>query len=207
MRNRAHWTPRYLLDRAADRLYQLLHPDAPWLTPQAIRILDRTLRRDQRGLEFGSGRSTLWLAKRLGRLTSVEHNPQWYQKVKRKMEYDRVGNVDYHFAAQEENPDGLPAYVRIADEIPNRCLSLVLVDGIYRDLCVLAAVPKLRAGGLLVIDNVNRHLPSGTRAPYSRTPATGPDGPGWEQVAAALQGWPLTWTSNGVFDTAIYVKP
>jgi predicted O-methyltransferase YrrM len=206
MRN--HWTPRYLFDRAANLLYQKLHPTYPWLTPAAIRLLAGSLDFHSWGLEFGSGRSTVWLARRVKRLFSVEHNPEWHEKVKKNLEFYAIGNVDYHLAPREpEGSTGTPAYVRLAGELPDRELDFVLVDGIYRDQCVLACLPKLRSGGLLVIDNVNRYLPSRTRAPHSRTPADGPDGPGWGQVAEQLKDWRLFWTSNGVFDTAIYFKP
>jgi SAM-dependent methyltransferase len=205
---RPHWTPRYILDRAANLLYQALHPDHPWLTPSAIRVFEGSIDFRSRGLEFGSGRSTVWLARRVRRLFSVEHDPAWYEKVRTNLDFYMIGNVDYHLAPREpEGAPGTPAYVRLVDEIADRELDFALVDGIYRDRCVLAAIPKLRPGGLLVIDNVNRYLPSKTRAPHSRTLADGPDGPGWQQVAEQIKGWKVFWTSNGVFDTAIYFKP
>ncbi len=205
---RKHWTPRYLYDRAANLLYQKLHPGDPWLTPPAIRVLDGALERRFWGLEFGSGRSTLWLARRVGRLISVEHDPLWYEKVKKNLAYYEIGNVDYHLVPRD--PDDAPpppAYVRVADLVPDGELDFALVDGIYRDLCVLAVLPKLRRGGFVVIDNINRYLPSASRAPYSRRPEDGPAGEGWRQVAERLAGWKVFWSSNGVFDTAIYYKP
>ena len=205
---RKHWTLRYLYDRTANRLYQAFHRNDPWLTPASIRVLAGSLPFKGWGIEFGSGSSTLWLAKRVGRLISVEHNPEWYAKVKKAIEFYEVGNVDYHFAPREpEGSPDLPAYVRIVELVPDRELDFALVDGIYRDLCVLAVLPKLRPGGFLVIDNVNRYLPSKSRAPSSRRPEDGPDGENWRLAAEGLAGWEVFWSSNGVFDTAIYYKP
>jgi hypothetical protein len=35
-----HWTRRYIRARVHKALYQRGHPDAPWLTPEAVRLLD-----------------------------------------------------------------------------------------------------------------------------------------------------------------------
>jgi hypothetical protein len=57
------------------------NPENPWLTKQAVHFLSQTLRADDVGIEFGSGRSTIWFARRLRHLISVENNPLWYAKV------------------------------------------------------------------------------------------------------------------------------
>src|SRR5215467_1856777 len=59
-----HVSPRYLLDLAAVRAFEILQPDAPWLTRTAVRILESALMPQHRGLEYGSGRSTVWLARK-----------------------------------------------------------------------------------------------------------------------------------------------
>jgi len=41
--------------------YEKTHPDAPWLTAHAIAFLVDWLRPEDTGVEWGSGRSTLWL--------------------------------------------------------------------------------------------------------------------------------------------------
>jgi putative heme iron utilization protein len=52
---------------------EFLHPNWPWLTKEAILLLERLLRPDDIGLEFGSGRSTIWFAERVEKLISIEH--------------------------------------------------------------------------------------------------------------------------------------
>jgi hypothetical protein len=47
-----------------------MHPDVPWLTRQAVEILEDWLKPGYVGLEWGSGRSTLWFARRVSHLTS-----------------------------------------------------------------------------------------------------------------------------------------
>jgi hypothetical protein len=82
-------------------------------------------------------------------------------------------------------------------------MSLVTVD---RDYVTLFLLPKIRPGGMLVIDNVNRYLPSLTMSPASLRPPAAPATAAWEQAAAALARWRRIRTSSGVWDTAIFVK-
>jgi hypothetical protein len=77
----------------------------------------------------------------------------------------------------------------------------------YRSVCALEVIPKLRSGALLIVDNVNWFLPSKSRAPSSRAVTDSPLSPTWEQFASAVAGWELTWTENGVADTAIWRVP
>src|SRR6202007_3269075 len=96
MRSFGHWTPRYVRDRLGVMAYQMLEPDAPWLTQSANRVLESLLRESDVGLEFGSGRSTRWLAGRIANLTSVEHDPSWANKVRSLLQAGGVRNVDFN---------------------------------------------------------------------------------------------------------------
>lgn len=209
MRTFRHWTPRYVISRARDKLYSVSHPNMPWLTPQANAILSTMLRASDRGMEFGSGRSTLWLARGVGHLTSVEHNRDWYRSVSQRLEADGIQNVDYLFVAPDTSPQlaTQSEYARTVLRFAEAALDFVLVDGIFRDACVKLSLDKLRPGGLLILDNVNRYLPSNSRSPGSRTPSLGPASAVWSDIARTLEPWRRIWTSSGIADTAIFVKP
>src|SRR5438045_3489360 len=69
--------PHYIRDRLSVMAYQVLHPREPWLTQEAIRIIDGYLEPTMVAWEWGSGKSTPWIARRVGTLVSVEHDPQW----------------------------------------------------------------------------------------------------------------------------------
>lgn len=153
--------PVYLLRRVAYRLYEWRHPDEPWISQRAVEFCDRALRPTMRGVETGSGRSSAWFAARLGHLTSVEHDEAWYQKVRERLQ--TFSNVDYRFVPLDhpsEAPtrpvyDPVPRYVAVISEFDDESLDLVIVDGHYRQACVRAAIPKLKAGGWLLVDNTN----------------------------------------------------
>lgn len=152
-------SPRYVLGRLQLAIHERRHPGEPWLSGPAVRFLDEHLSRDGTGIEFGSGRSTQWFAQRLHRLVSVEHDRAWYDRV--RPDLDAIPGVDLrhvpldHPETQPTVPvyDPVPGYVLVADEFDDGTLDFALVDGHYRQACVLAVLTKLRAGGLLVIDN------------------------------------------------------
>jgi len=66
---------------------------------------------------------------------------------------------------------------------------------------------KIRPGGFLVFDNVNWYLPSDSRTPHSRSLGDGVKDPQMQAATDVLAAWSCTWLTNGVNDTAIYVRP
>jgi predicted O-methyltransferase YrrM len=203
-----HWTPRYIRARTREVLYQRGHPEAPWLTPEAVRLLDSMLRPSDIGAEFGSGRSTSWLAQRCAHLTSVEHDEAWYATVSATLAAGGITHVDYryHPRYKRDAPGERSAYAQIAQFFGDESVDFALVDGLYRDYVTLFLLPKIKPGGMLIIDDVHRYLPSLSMSPLALRPPAAPATAGWEQAAAALAGWRRIWTSSGVSDTAIFVK-
>ena len=182
-------------------MHQKLHPDAPWLTAKATRRLDAWLQPNYVGIEWGSGRSTVWFAQRVKHLVSVEHHAGWHAAVSESLEKAGLHNVDYrlHLCEPErvETPEWIAAmfasdYVRAVDAFGPRSIDFALVDGMYRSACALAVLPK---------------LPSGSRAPSSRGVRDEPLSPTWVEFQEAVAGWQREWTQNGVADTAIWIAP
>lgn len=168
----------YFLARCRVILDQLLRPHDPWLTRDAIDLLKGYLRADMHAFEFGSGRSTRWLAARVGRLVSVEDDPVWYERVKR----DLAGtSVDYRFAATTNGADD---YVGQLLAYPDASFDLIVIDGSCRNACIAAAACKINPGGIIVIDNADQR--------YDLSP---------------LDGFDRRSTSNGVWQTDIYIRP
>lgn len=207
MRDFRHWTPRYLVNRSIEKTYRASNPDLPWLTQQANSILAGWLLTTDQGLEFGSGRSTIWFCQKTASLFSVEHNPAWYEVVSKKLDALDLNNIDYRLVQKHEMGIEKPSYVEAAAELEDASLDFALVDGIFRDDCVLVAIQKLRPGGVLIIDNANHYLPSRSISPNSIPIGRLPASPLWEVVYHRLKSWRLIWTSNGVSDTALYFKP
>jgi hypothetical protein len=87
--------PTIGLRRVGYKLYELTHPDEPWIAQGAIRFCEASLTREMAGFEWGSGRSTAWFAQRLGSLTSIEHDTGWFKIVQEKLKRRSIHNVTY----------------------------------------------------------------------------------------------------------------
>lgn len=199
-----HWTPRYVWNRSRLWLWERRHPDSPWLTPRAVSLLSELIRPEDRAFEWGSGRSTRWLADRTCRLISVEHDAAWHQCVSRGL----AGHprLEYRLRPCESREGAAdPGYCGAIDDLREGSLDLVLIDGLFRDECARRALPKLAPGGLLILDNSNWFLPSRSHAPGSRR--SGYASALWEQLARQLACWRPVWTTNGITDTTLWIRP
>lgn len=169
--------PRYFISRLRVMAYQLRHPGEPWLTQDALRAIKGYIARDMRAFEWGSGKSTVWLARHCRTVVSVEHDPQWYERVKTMLGGHDTENAEIRLA------DGA-SYAEQISRFPDASFDFVLVDGAERNACIRAAAPKLRPGGWMVVDNAE------ARFDYS-----------------TLHGYRRVVTRNGVWQTDIFVKP
>ena len=197
-----HLTPRYVVNRIKILIDEKLRPQRPWLTSKATDLLEAFLKESDVGVEFGSGRSTIWFAKKIMKLTSIEDNPTWYVKVSRLLEKNNLmDKVNYYLANNEEE------YINKADMFEDNSIDFCLIDGTARDLCMKKIIPKIKNGGLLVLDNVNWFMPSNkTKSPASRTINDGFANNIWLENYSKLSNWRLYRSSNGVTDTSIWIK-
>ena len=115
----------------------------------------------------------------------MEHDERWHETVTATLADRGLGNVDYILAPGDQPMErgGDSAYARTALAFPDDSIDFALVDGHYRDYSAKFILPKIKPGGMLIIDNVNWYLPCQSRAPNSRTAALGPLTPVWAEVS------------------------
>lgn len=204
-----HWTPRYIACRLALVWYGKRHPDDPWLPRGAISLLSDWLRKTDQGVEWGSGRSTAWIASRTAKLTSIEHHPAWHEKVKQTLADNGLANVDYRHVPADPDDPGSPdhPYVAAAASLQRGGLDFALVDGLMRDHCMLLAMDLLKPGGLLILDNANWYVPHATHCPVSLGAEGKPKTDAWGRALTALSSWRMIWVTDGVTATFFTVKP
>ena len=172
-----------LLDRWAERsrtglwvrsllsvydLEDLLRHDVPWWTFEAGERVDLFLasRPHARVFEWGSGASTVWLSRRAGSVTSVEHDAGWARQVEPLLPgHARLHVVEpvpatgapHQQLSVKSGFEGLDFadYVAALDDTSG-LFDLVVVDGRARNACFHRAVTRLAPSGVLVFDNVDR---------------------------------------------------
>lgn len=202
-----HWSPRYVWNRLALKLHERNHPEHPWLTADAVHILEELLRPSDKVLEYGAGRSTTWFAKRARQVVSVEHSREWYEWVSAEIAKQQLKNVKLIHVpltgADIDDPQTWSRYVSGLRRWGPHSFDVILIDGLFRDQCALFSIDRLRSGGILVIDNANWYLPFKTHSPAS---VTSPRSSTWRSVQQELAGWRCIRTTNGVTDTLLALK-
>lgn len=161
--------------------------DLPWWTFDAIEKVDTFLRQrpNARVFEYGSGASTIWLARRAGEVISVEHDSAWFPEVERRLSDfpharlrfvppDATPSADTRYASDKPAWRGrtFHDYVHAIDAEQGE-FDLIVVDGRARAACLEQARARLASGGLIVFDNSHR-------APYRHAIAA--SGMEWERT-------------------------
>jgi hypothetical protein len=200
-RLRRLFSPRWVARRVAATAHALRNRDAPLLAPGALPHAERWLRHEHFAFEWGSGLSTPWLAKRAGRVVTVEHDPLWHHRTQSLLaEKGLEGAVDLRLAPGD---DYLAQIGRFADD----SIDFVLVDGVNPALSLAASLRKLKHGGMLVLNGAHLILPSDSKTPDARSRADGPHEDLDPAELIELMRWRLKWESDGVNDTAVFWKP
>jgi hypothetical protein len=121
--------------------------DLPWINYPVIRLLEDHIKNDLRVFEFGSGHSTLFFARLVRTVVSVENDAAWFDFMKARI----PGNVTLLYRKKDTNG----AYCRSVSE--NRGdYDLVFIDGKDRVNCANQAVENLSARGVILLDDSQR---------------------------------------------------
>lgn len=118
-----------------------------WLTYPCLRFLEDRLQPEFRIFEYGSGNSTLFFARRVDQVVSVEHDEKWYESVSKRVPV----NAYVHLST---DPSG-PSYTRAPGQAQGP-FDVILVDGRNRAGCLRAAPEWLSPGGVLILDDAER---------------------------------------------------
>jgi Methyltransferase domain len=138
------YAPRALAGTFARKLFDI-RPVRPWISYRAVKVLDEKITPAWRVIEFGSGMSTLWFARRCGFLHSIEINPLWHERLSPRLKDAK--HVRYELRTLEQ-------YCDVSD-YADASVDLAFVDGAWRSRCVENVLPKLRPGGFLYLDNTD----------------------------------------------------
>ena len=162
-----HWLQSLLAIHDIDELIRL---DVPWWTYDAIGLVEDFLkaREAARVFEWGSGASTVWLAKRASEVVSIDHDEGWIEFSRPRLA--RLGNARvelvppdplaspdrrYHSGKSGYHDVSFEAYVNAIDRHPDS-FDLIVVDGRARAACLGKALDRLAGDGMIVFDNSHR---------------------------------------------------
>ncbi|MDO5665865.1 MAG: hypothetical protein Q4G63_11505 [Bacteroidia bacterium] len=150
----------------------------PWMTYDAIDFLSGICLPEMKIFEWGSGGSTLFFASRCQHVTTIEHDSIWSGFLKEKLDELNIQNVDFKKISGEkidnfeqknyQNPDDFVSkdkksvglsyekYVKAIEAFPKEYFDIIVVDGRARNSCIKLAIPHIKKGGYLIVDNSDR---------------------------------------------------
>ncbi|MCK9209747.1 MAG: hypothetical protein M0P61_02805 [Ignavibacteriaceae bacterium] len=149
---------------------------SPWISFTVIKFLELYLKPNMKVFEYGSGGSTLFFAKRVEKVVSIEHNKLWFEKVNLYLQELKLKNIDYKLFEPENDSEfhkkniadpndyisddkesigkNYEKYVKSIEQFPDAYFDVVSIDGRARPSCCKHAISKIKRGGYLVFDNV-----------------------------------------------------
>ena len=142
------WRHDFAIERSIDEQICLDRDgrSIPWYTYPAIEYLRSFAYHDKRVFEYGCGQSALFCAERALSLTTVENNPQWFDKWQQEL---KAPNLNIMLRTEDE------AYENAVWE-SGQPYDVIAIDGIRRRQCAEAAVKALAPGGMIILDDSDR---------------------------------------------------
>ncbi|WP_372733996.1 O-methyltransferase [Nocardioides sp.] len=122
----------------------------PWLPFRLIEELGEHVRPGSRVFEYGGGGSTLWFLAQGAQVVTVEHHPAWAAQLRAS-----ISSESWTLLERPET-DRFKTYVEAIEDYPDEEFDVVIVDGRERARCLTAALPKVKPGGLLIVDDADR---------------------------------------------------
>jgi precorrin-6B methylase 2 len=137
----------------------------PWLTYPFIDFIDDRINNSLEIFEFGAGNSSIYWARKAKSVISIEHSPEWFKIIKAndKFKYENLDirlveipedlkKKGYHVMAFTNHEN---KYVHSLRDL-NRKFDVVVVDGLFRNSCILNSLASLKPGGVIFLDNTSR---------------------------------------------------
>ena len=126
------------------------YPSSPCIVYGAKKALDSIIDKNMLIVEFGSGQSTHWYAKRCKEIISHETTENWLEKVKKNLRKAGCFNAKLIMWDGET----------ISQEIKSPRPDLIIIDGIRRDICVNYAIEVAKKSTWIYLDNSDKDIDS-----------------------------------------------
>jgi len=136
--------------------------EIPWFSYAAIDFLEGFLQPDMTICEYGSGGSTLFFAKRVKNVYSIEDNPKWIELVSNRLREKSIKNVQLKlFPFDFKNPVGFENSEYL-NAMPDQRFDVIVIDGSeewtqVRPICFEKAEGRVKNGGIIVVDDSWRY--------------------------------------------------
>ncbi len=116
----------------------------PWMTYPAVSYLNQLDVSQKQVFEYGCGNSTRYWSQRCRKIVSVEHDADWFARMK-------GANLAH---AEIFHAEGRAYVEMVARDAPH---DIIVIDGRWRFDCAVHCTEYLAPGGLVMLDNSERY--------------------------------------------------
>ena len=136
----------------------------PWIEDEIVPEMEKLYTPNVRLFEYGCGASTIWAARRVAQVITVEHWPDWYNKVRAFVDdeepelWDKLTLmlIQERITVSMERARRYDVYARTIKMFPTEFFDVVMVDGRARRLSLLNSLQHVKHGGVAIIDDTER---------------------------------------------------
>lgn len=134
------------------------NPIYTWMQEKEFIMITDVLNDDTVMLEWGSGGSTIAFSSMVSKYYSIEHDEEWYNKIKLELETSYpLNDIDYRCVKQNKEIDTSQStyeqfkdYIDAVDDF-NTKFDVVFIDGRARRLCAKKVIPYLKPSSIVFI--------------------------------------------------------
>lgn len=119
----------------------------PWMNYGVIQFLSERLNSSMSLLEFGSGYSTRFYAKKVGSVISIEHDKFWIDQLKSELPENAT--------ILHRKLDDKQGYCNVTDTL-DKTFDVIVVDGRHRIDCMMSSLSALSDRGVVLLDDSSR---------------------------------------------------
>ena len=121
--------------------------ELPWMNYPVVRFLEERLSDDLRVFEYGSGYSTVFYARRVRTVVSVEHDEAWLRNIRSRIP------MNARIVHCPKDIDG--AYCRTVLSTGEK-FDAIVIDGRDRVHCMQQSISALTPRGIVILDDSQR---------------------------------------------------
>lgn len=138
--------------------------ELPWFSYSSIDFLDSWLEPHMTVFEWGSGGSTLFFARRVKQVVSVEHDPVWHERLGDRLRTADIDNVTLLLRSASFDDARAFAASEFAAGLPDGTADVVVIDSYdavtphpFRPILLPIALQRVSSRGLVVLDDSSRY--------------------------------------------------
>jgi tRNA A58 N-methylase Trm61 len=151
-KNKKSWERSFIEGMSQDEYGNEL----PWITYQAIEFFNQNLKKNHLIFEYGCGSSTIFFAKKVKKVVSIETNEIWFEIINKKIKEQNIDNVEIFLMTDGISNEKYENFLENYQKENNLDFDFVIIDSIKRFKCAQNVLKFINNKTKIVLDDSER---------------------------------------------------